>query len=389
MSTFAFFTSSVGDTNLALATIRKMKSKSPACNMLIIPITSVSSKRIKDNANDLIEGNRVQMFDLPSILGHKEDVFEEKFNVAKATRINAFLLKQKVSHVYVGVASPVDEELPYQIADALTIPTTIAYEFMFEAPKEHKFWKYIPQLTEKKDCEFAIPLESAAHNFPGAKLNRVGHLSIDQAIHSSVDVLEKTRVRQKLKLNENEELVFISGTTQVIETDSQFLEALLSELNTGQYPSLQLRFGVHPGVKDRETYFSALLDICGKYPNLSEQFKIVLTNPLKEKISIDSHHPNILCCDISGSEMAGAADKVAQAVPGALLNEAALQGKPSYYHNRTVTPYLPKTLFSNTISTFFNATRSSTHSRKELGLKEDCSSLLAQVLQKNLAKLNL
>ena len=38
--------------------------------------------------------------------------------------------------------------------------------------------------------------------------------------------------------------------------------------------------------------------------------------------------------------------RVAQAVPGALLNEAALQGKPSYFHAQENKPYLPRLLFS-------------------------------------------
>jgi len=47
----------------------------------------------------------------------------------------------------------------------------------------------------------------------------------------------------------------------------------------------------------------------------------------------------IIRCDLSGT--AAAADKIAQAVPGALLNKAAMKGKPSYFHAEIAEPYLP------------------------------------------------
>ncbi|MCL9683967.1 hypothetical protein [Legionella maioricensis] len=72
--------------------------------------------------------------------------------------------------------------------------------------------------------------------------------------------------------------------------------------------------------------------------------------------------------NINGSEAAFAADRVAQAVPGALLNQAALEGKPAYLHSGK--PYLPKQYFSNSISTFFTAPGESARAKEELGLDE-------------------
>src|SRR5206468_3076839 len=100
----------------------------------------------------------------------------------------------------------------------------------------------------------------------------------------------------------------------------------------GKYPNLQLRFGLHPGVKDMDTYLQKLLEICKKYPEIQSQFKIILSAQLENKLQ----HPLskfdsifIIQSEVSGSDAAQAADKITQAVPGALLNEAALKGKPS------------------------------------------------------------
>lgn len=86
--------------------------------------------------------------------------------------------------------------------------------------------------------------------------------------------------------------------------------------------------------------------------------------------------------EISGSDAASAADKITQAVPGALLNEAALKGKPSYFHEKSAAPYLPKKWFSENISTFFREKPTHPHSLKELGLNDTAPNLLSMILTK-------
>ena len=55
-------------------------------------------------------------------------------------------------------------------------------------------------------------------------------------------------------------------------------------------------------------------------------------------------------------------------LPGALLNQAVLEGKPAYSHSGK--PYLPHQYFSNTIASFFTAQRQPFRSKKDLGLDE-------------------
>ena len=69
--------------------------------------------------------------------------------------------------------------------------------------------------------------------------------------------------------------------------------------------------------------------------------------------------------NINGTEASYSADKVAQTVPGALLNQAAIE---AYSHSGT--PYLPESYFSKGIDTFFTSSRQPLRTKKDLKLSE-------------------
>ena len=138
---------------------------------------------------------------------------------------------------------------------------------------------------------------------------------------------------------------------------------------------MQLRFGIHPGVRDMAAYLDTLLKICDAYPDAAKQFKFLITPAIEAKLGDDIKekvraHSHVLVCDVSGPQAAATADKVAQAVPGALLNEVAVQGKPVYYNDADVDPYLPREYFSTNLSAFFAAKPQAPRARRELQLEE-------------------
>jgi hypothetical protein len=109
-----------------------------------------------------------------------------------------------------------------------------------------------------------------------------------------------------------------------------------------------------------------------------------VTAQIEQRLKPFLESPFVMLSNVSGPNAAKAADKITQAVPGALLNEAALQGKPSYFHDRTVKPYLPVAWFSQTVPAFFAATSQSPHTKEELGLTENApNSLLALLMRKS------
>lgn len=372
----AFFVSSLGDTDLAKATITKLIEQKSKDSFFLIPLTTTAATRTDDmKGNGLI--TRVT---LDQITKQQDSLTKNKISNQELELILGFAKDKQIQHIYVGVPSS-DNEIPFQIANHINLPTTIAYEYMF-SPGKHVFWSYVAKLALNENCHFAVPLTAAKEEIlkknKNAKVHEIGHLSIDRSQTPSTFNLKP--IRQSLLINSEDELVFVSGTTQPTEVDNQFLNALLSEMSTEKYPRLQLRMGIHPGIKDLDAYLNALLNTCEKFPKAKDKLKIILPTQLEKRLTKPLRDDSfILRGEISGSDAASAADKITQAVPGALLNEAALKGKPVYFHEETE-PYLPKPWFSKDIPTFFKGKPTSHHTLQELKLNDTAPNLLSKIL---------
>ncbi|MFT4059076.1 MAG: hypothetical protein QM652_05955 [Legionella sp.] len=256
------------------------------------------------------------------------------------------------------------------------IPVLMAYEFMFK-PENHSLWKYVSELRSKPNVQWALPLSDAKADFDvdSEKLHVIGHLSIDNAyLPKSIDSKSSEEIKHSLQIASEQSLAFISSTTQPVEVDTQFLDHILAELP--KHPSIQVRLGLHPGIQDLDSYITKIISVYQTYPN-TNQFKIILHESLigrfkspESTINNSLFESLFLRVNINGSEAAFAADRVAQAVPGALLNQAALEGKSAYSHSGK--PYLSnkKGYFSNNISTFFTIPCESARAKEELGLDE-------------------
>lgn len=380
----AFFVSSIGDTDLAKATINKLIEKGLDKPIYLIPITSVAEKRTED----LMAQVNIKRIKLAEILKQDNLVATQKLSQEQLLTVNAYIRENKIEHGFIGVPSPLDEDMPYQIAQILEIPCTIAYEYMFTAPEKHHFWNNLPLLANKTNCDYAVPLPLAKDDIlkfnADAQVYTIGHLSIDQAMVNKT--YDNTQIKNSLLLKGNENLIFISGTTQPPEIDSHFVEAILSEIATGKFPQLQIRFGIHPGVKDLDNYLNLLLKICEKYPHTASQFKLILPSQLEERLqrNISPEQPFILRANITGAEASFAADKIAQAVPGALVNEAAIKGKPSYFHEQVTSSYLPKSCFANNITSFFKAKQQLPLTRHDLNIGDETAAMnMANVFMKS------
>lgn len=371
----AFFVSSIGDTDLAKATIHKLIDQESVELISLIPLTIAAEKRTED----LITNKRVFRISLDEIIQKPDVLSQDKISNEALEKIQSFICEHKIQRAYLGVPST-NNEVPFQIAEFLEIPCVIAYEYMFK-PEKHSFWGYVERLSTKENCEFAVTLSRAKQDIleinPKTKVHEIGHISLDRSQDNKTD---PTATKKSLLINSHEELVFISGSTQPTEVDNQFLDAILNEISTGNHPNLQLRMGIHPGVKDLDSYLKTLLATCEKYSK-TNQFKIILTDALEKRLKQPiPETPFILRAEVSGSEAAQAADKISQSVPGALLNEAALAGKPSYFHEKSTIPYLPKQWFAENISSFFSAKPQRPRSRENLELKDTAPSMMAKLM---------
>lgn len=345
----AYLMSSAGDTDLAMETIKRLESDH--VQPVIIPLTTVAKERSKQ-----LNVKNLERFALP-----EEALNQKQLDKSALEKIKGLINNQGFHYAYIGVPSPLDEEGAMQIAAELDVPSTVVFEYMYN-PQTHSFWNHVKTLSARPNLNFAVPLAQAAQDVreiaPLAQVTPIGHLSIDRSFNEAkISEGAKQQIRANLKLQANDNLVFLSGSTQPVNVDADFIEAILSEITKNKYPHLQLRFGIHGGIQDArlDAYMQKIMEICHKYPTASEQFKIVINARLRQRLNPNFLENNcfIVSCEDPSTDIAKAADKVAQAVPGALINEAALAGKAVYIHQEVKT-YLPSYCFAKSLPQFLD-----------------------------------
>ena len=364
----AFFTSSIGDTDLALGTVKSLENKGH--EIILISLTKTAQQRMESFHSFSVK----QKVTLSEILNLKsESSTEVQCTEEQLQQVADFARSQKINHAYIGVPST-NIHTPFQIAEALEdISVLMAYEFMFK-PEEHALWTHLPKLKNMPHIRWAVPLAGALADLDvGDKADIIGQMSIDNAYLPKPSSEKKPAdIKESLQITKEQSLTFISSTTQPVKIDATFFDHVLAELP--KHPTIQIRFGIHPGIQDLDAYLIQILSIYQKHSD-SKQFKIILPDNLVGRIKMPEltiTHPQFgslfLRVNINGSEASSVADRVAQAVPGALPNQSALEGKPIYSHSGK--PYLPGQYFSNSISAFFTSSPQPIRAKKDLGLDE-------------------
>lgn len=363
----AFIVSSVGDSNLALRTINALE-QTHQHEAMIISLTKAAQQSVEAFQSPLVTTKET----LTGILNPAPDATSEQLITKEQLHtLNQYLKTQGIDYAYIGVPS-VSNQTPLQIAVSLEVPVLMAYEFMFK-PEKHSLWDYLPALSKKPNVQWALPLPAALNDFevPKERVHYTGHLSIDNAFSGTPPTKTAAEIQKALTITPEQSFAFLSSTTQPVAIDTDFLDSLLSELKN--HPNMQVRLGLHPGIQNFDDYLTAILAVCEQYENLDTQFKIILPDSIISKInkpgaSID--HPAFqnlfLRANITGTEAAFVADRIAQAVPGALLNQAVLEGKPAYSHKGK--PYLPEEYFSKSPFSFFVTKPQAPRSKDDLGL---------------------
>jgi hypothetical protein len=369
-----FVVSSIGDTDLALGTVKSLEKNNQDV-VTFIALTKTALDRIEKFNSTL----PVEKKALYQILHREPNYFPESCTEIEIEKISQFIDECHIEQAYIGVPSTLKSKTPFQIAQSVKkIPVLMAYEFMFK-PEAHSLWEFVPTLNAMPNIKWAVPLDTAVENF--STTCTVGHLSIDNAFPVK-QPSEKSaeEIRQRLQIESGQSLVFLSSTTQPIEVDLTFLDVVLTELP--HHPTMQVRLGIHPGIQDLNTYLTNILSVFERHGSVLNQFKIILPNSLLPRISESiASQPVFLRTDVNGPEAGWAADKVGQAVPGALLNQAALEGKPVYSHSGK--PYLPASYFSENIASFFSAQQQEPRHKNNLNLdeksaSENCATILTR-----------
>ncbi|HHF7349302.1 TPA: hypothetical protein ACPSKE_002506 [Legionella feeleii] len=201
-----FVVGSVGDTNLALRTIDAL---SPAGQEItLISLTKAAQQQVSSIKTPL----SVKTIALPELL-QLDNFVEGLLTQEQLKMVVSHLEKQKVDYAYIGVPS-VDNEIPFQLAESVSMPVLMAYEFMFK-PDSHCLWKHVPTLSTRSNVKWAVPLSIAKDDFqvPSNQLFVTGHLSIDNAYATSNTSSNKTpqEIRETLDVSKEQSLAFISS----------------------------------------------------------------------------------------------------------------------------------------------------------------------------------
>ncbi|MCR9191460.1 MAG: hypothetical protein NXI01_02220 [Gammaproteobacteria bacterium] len=357
---FIFFCSSIGDTNLAQATIRSLNKK-PGHLCTTIALSDTVTDHLTTFADEFNSVTTiVQINEQPIADCSNHDIAE-------------FVRRSNFSHAFVGMPSDSQDERAMQIASALDIPVTFASEFMFEPPSGHRIWRYQEALCQKNNLQFAVPLLSTGLFSEHPRRYAIGHLSLNTVFSNvAISTDEKLATKSQLLVQDTDRLAVVSGTTQNPGVDTEFLTVLLGELPN--HPSVQLRYSIHPGVKQNMTEYIKTLIAVAENAGVTQQFKIILNNAIKAKLPPTDlsdllRSPWIIDTNVSGNAASSAADAVAQAVPGALVNTSAAQGKPTFAHGNK--PLLPDSWFSENIVLFFSTAPGTPHQITELGFTKD------------------
>lgn len=356
--TLLFVSHSAGDTDALIDTYRTMDHQSQQ-NAFFLALGAV--------ARDKLTQANIDFESLDDILGAGSvHSYENKpLTENDLETVNQHLKKKQVQKALIGTPSKQQAGAPFQIAEKLANQLeygAIYNDYLFFDP-DHEFFKQLSkQKPWQKRYEWLAPVNSARDRFkahhPAIKAEVAGHRALDPVLRPSAITQEHcSDKRQQLTSNTDDTLIFISGTKDV-EQDAALLNAMLEALNTKNYPSIQVRVGIHPGVGNLQDYMDRLIGCMEQYPEVKCQTQLIVSQPLADKklADLEKYDASLICrAQLNGDQAAQAADAVACSVPATLPNQAAVQGKPAYVH-QDYESYLPhdRLFFGNSrLDTFF------------------------------------
>lgn len=370
--TSLFFTTSAGDTDLAIDTILSLAKSQPQQQLIFLPLSELSLKRaeVLTTSSANVQINR-RFLHLEKTLPDEKDIVE----------LNSMIKKLSASHAFIGVPSIKADNAALHLAQKLNLQKVIALEYLYHE-SALPLWSKIAELCDS-NCHFAVPTPLAAEEITNlaasAQVTAVGHLAMDKAFAKRKDPIseqENFAIRKQLGCKPGDNLKVISGTSVGGEIDFPFVRAILDELDKNQYPNLKVCFSIHPFVSNPDQYLSSLIETCKLYPALFQKFKIILPEGFVQKltapknINLDSQF--IIKAEVSGQQATSVANGVAQAVPGALVNEAALLENAAYCHE-PVKSYLPSGFLSKDLPSFLSKQSNSKSNQKQEAKPNDSS----------------
>lgn len=412
-----FVCHSVGDSDVIRKTAEKMRTTTDE-KIYFLTVGQTAENLFKSlvEKDEFIKKSTYYLSDILKL--NKEEklsIENSALTVEQLMQTQKFLDSLSVNKALIGTPSQIDATAPFQIAEYLADKLDIGciYNDYLYKEKEHSYWKLLAKKEEwQSKYRWLLPLPKTAEELKNTnsdlKFEVVGHPSIDAVVQQnkiSIDIKqtdellqlqnktneEKKQTRELLQVKQSQSLLFISGTKN-IEDDKALLNDLLQVMSERNI-NIEIRLGIHPGALDMPSYVEGLSKVIRSYSNTSvaQCVKLIITDKVAAQLKLTEIDSSLyLKVNKNGDEIANCSDAVACAVPATLVNKAAMEGKPAYYHQSDKMPYLPEDrLFvgeKNLASFFEKSLQKKTPepiSKEQLELpKEEAIEIMAKLISK-------
>lgn len=401
-----FVCHSIGDSNVLLESARKVLDKSQD-KLVILTIGQAAKTSVEKLATDdkLKQAKQVKILSLANILGEEEmqQLENKALSESQLAKLKSALEKYEITKALIGTPSQINAQAALQIAEIIAAQVTPESGYIFNdyfyKENNHCYWHALEQksTTEtdwRKQYTWLAPLPKAEDAI--LKTNSLlktlvtGHPGIDAVLEQKQPDTDIIAGYRRALSSKDHAILFISGTKDLSD-DKTLLQEFLTVLAKEENLKLQIRVGLHPGNQNLENYILEMLAMleAKQFAKISECIQLVMPDALAARIKNSEilKNSHILRVNLSGDQAACAADAVASAVPSTLVNQAAISGKPAYYHQAKESYLSKERLFvgKQNIPGFFSRVNSQSRldpvTKKELGLPlEGAAETIAQHL---------
>jgi len=275
---------------------------------------------------------------------HVEDIisppFEhydvDQFTEDQLVELQHYFSSLAISRVLIGTPSKPHAETFLQIAklfanDNVVTHKAIFNDYLFHEP-EHTYWLKLRLLAESNqemvwllNYQLLVPVLDVANKIPEA-IPKANVTIVGHTIFSPMTKVPE--VRNQLKIQENESLLFVSGSKDQ-EKDLGLLREIFIK-SQGQ-PQLKIVVGLHPGASDIANYLLQLNQLIKEH-NLAQRVSYILTDNISRQLGDAAKTAAYygIVANIDGNSATSVADGLASVMPASLANQAYLAGTPIY-----------------------------------------------------------
>lgn len=324
---------SMGDTNAILKAAQALPLET---NIHILTLGSAAKNML---SNTRLSSN-ISLAHADDILSGQFSNYEDgAFTDAQLQILQDHFQSLKIDRVLIGTPSKAQATTYLQIAKYFSNNHAVVYkailnDYLFE-DTGHSYWLQLQLLAEAPtellwllDYCWLVPLPEVANRIhqisPELKTCIVGH-----TIFSGAPTVDITTIREQLRLQHDEPVLFFSGS-KVANDDLELIQEIFSEMKKNMHHQVKMIVGLHPGMENISAYLNQLSDLITTN-QLAGRVNYIVNDVILSRLggSITHEHAAIRA-NVNGNDAAKVCTGVASVSPATLANQAYLDGLPVY-----------------------------------------------------------